>query len=93
MAGSKFQQVMSDLGYVLEEQEGLKLTYKKNAKFSSLVLVINLQEKYINPILVPISVVLYEREINTMLEEFRTLRKDAETILDMSNHNLLQVLN
>lgn len=89
---SEFQQVMSSLGYVLEEQEGLKLTYKKNAKFATLVLVINLELKYINPILVPSSIILYQREIIEMLENFKELRKDADYILDKS-HGLLQVLN
>ena len=89
---SEFQQVMSSLGYCLEEQEGLKLTYKKNAKFATLVLVINLELKYINPILVPSSIILYEREILEMLNNFRELRKDADYILDKS-HGLLQVLN
>lgn len=89
---SQFQQVMSDLGYKLEEQEGLKLTYQKNAKFATLVLVINLELKYIDPILVPSSVILYEREILSMLESFKELHKDANFILDKSN-GLLQVLN
>ena len=92
MAGSQFQQTMSELGYVLEERDGLKLTYKKNAKFSILVLVINLELKYINPILVPSSVILYENEVVEMLQDFKCLRFDAKYISDKSN-GVLKVLN
>lgn len=92
MAGSQFQQTMSELGYSLEEREGLKLTYKKNAKYSTLVLVINLELKYINPILVPSSVILYESEVIEMVQDFKCLRFDAKYISDKSN-GVLKVLN
>lgn len=92
MAGSQFEKTMSELGYVLEERDGLKLTYKKNAKFSVLVLVINLELKYINPILVPSSVILYENEVVEMLQDFKCLRFDAKYISDKSN-GVLKVLN
>lgn len=92
MAASQFQQTMSELGYSLEEREGLKLTYKKNAKYSTLVLVINLELKYINPILVPSSVILYESEVIEMVQDFKCLRFDAKYISDKSN-GVLKVLN
>lgn len=92
MAESQFQQTMSELGYVLEEREGLKLTYKKNAKYSTLVLVINLELKYINPILVPSSVILYEKEVIEMVQDFKCLRIDANYISEKSN-GVLKVLN
>lgn len=92
MAGSQFEKTMSELGYVLEERDGLKLTYKKNAKFSVLVLVINLELKYINPILVPSSVILYENEVVEVLQDFKCLRFDAKYISDKSN-GVLKVLN
>jgi len=92
MAGSQFAKTMSELGYVLEEKDGLKLTYKKNAKFSVLVLVINLELKYINPILVPSSIILYENEVVEVLQDFKCLRFDAKYISDKSN-GVLKVLN
>ena len=88
----RFKQIMSELGYELDEQEGLKLTYKKNAKFSILVLVINLELKYINPILVPSSVMMLERDFITMRSEFDLLRNEAEIIAKKSN-GVLQILN
>lgn len=93
MAKTEFEQVMSDrLGYKLEEQDGYKLTYKKNAKYSTLVLVIDLGLKYINPILVPKSVVIYEKDITLMLSEFYVMRNDAKLIANMSDGKF-QVLN
>ena len=92
MAGSQFEKTMSELGYVLEERDGLKLTYKKNAKFSVLVLVINLELKYINPILVPSSVILYESEAIEMVQDFKCLRFDASYISEKSK-GVLKVLN
>ena len=92
MAESKFMQVMSGLGYKLEEQENFKLTYKKNAKYSTLVLVIDLELKYIDPILVPMSVVIYEKDLTYMLCEFLDMRKDAKMIADMTG-NTFKVLN
>jgi len=92
MAKSQFEKTMSELGYVLEEKDGLKLTYKKNAKYSILVLVINLELKYINPILVPSSVILYENEVIEMVQDFKCLRIDAKFISDKSN-GVLKVLN
>ena len=88
----RFQQIMSDLGYELDEQEGLKLTYKKNAKYSTLVLVINLELKYINPILVPSSVILLEKDFMAMYNDFKNLRKEADIIAKKSN-DVLKVLN
>lgn len=92
MAGSQFEKTMSELGYVLEERDGLKLTYKKNAKFSDLVLVINLELKYINPILVPSSVILYEKEAIEIVQDFKCLRIDANYISEKSK-GVLKVLN
>ena len=88
----RFKQIMSSLGYELEEQENLKLTYRKNAKYSTLVLVINLESKYINPILVPSSVILLQKDLDTMRGEFLTLRRDAEYLSNMSK-SVLKVLN
>lgn len=92
MAKQEFMQTMSELGYGLEEREGLKLTYKKNAKYSTLVLVINLELKYINPILVPSSVILYENEALELVQDFRCLRIDANYISKKSK-GVLKVLN
>ena len=88
----RFKQVMSDIGYRLEEQEGLKLTYRKNAKYSTLVLVINLESKSINPILVPSSVILLQKDLDTMYEEFQVLRKDASYV-SVKSRGALKVLN
>lgn len=92
MAKSQFQTTMLALGYVLEEQEGLKLTYKKERHYSTLVLVINLELKYINPILVPSSIVLFEKDILEMFQDFKDLRHDADYVSDKSN-GVLKVLN
>lgn len=93
MAKTEFELVMSDrLGYKLEEQDGYKLTYKKNAKYSTLVLVIDLGLKYIDPILVPKSVIIYEKDITLMLKEFYIMRDDAKLISQMSN-DTFKVLN
>lgn len=92
MGKSTFLETMSDLGYSLEEREGFKLTYKKNAKFSSLVLVIDLELKYIDPILVPLSVILYEKELVEMLKEFNELRQNANYISEKSK-GVLKILN
>lgn len=83
---------MLSLGYVLEEQEGLKLTYKKERQFSTLVLVIDLELKYIGPILVPSSIILYKKEIESMIENFQELRDDAVYVSEKSK-GVLKVLN
>lgn len=92
MAATEFEQVMARLGYKLEEQDGYKLTYKKNAKYSTLVLVIDLELKYIDPILVPKSVMIYEKDFVIMMSEFYEMRKNAKLISAMSN-DTFQVLN
>ena len=83
---------MSSLGYELDEQEGLKLTYRKNAKYSTLVLVINLESKSINPILVPSSVIILQKDLDKMQEDFRNLRQDARDV-SIQSKNVLKVLN
>ena len=88
----RFKQVMSELGYELDEQEGLKLTYKKNAKYSTLVLVINLELKYVHPILVPSSIVIREKDLLIMLEEFKALREEGYAVAEKS-HGALKVLD
>ena len=88
----RFQQLMSSLGYELDEQEGLKLTYRKNAKYSTLVLVINLESKSINPILVPSSVIILQKDLDKMQEDFRNLRQDARDV-SIQSKNVLKVLN
>ena len=92
MAETQFQETMLSLGYVLEEQEGLKLTYKKERHFSTLVLVINLELKYVNPILVPSSIILHQKEIESMIVDFKELRSDATYISEKSK-GVLKVLN
>ena len=83
---------MSNLGYELEEQEGLKLTYRKDAKYSLLVLVIDLGLKYVGPILVPKSVIILEKDLATMQSEFYSLIRDANTVSELSS-GVLKVLN
>ena len=83
---SKFEETMSAFGYVLEEQEGSKkLTYQKRTQFSFLVLVFDLELKYINPILVPSSVLLYDKDIVELYQDFKKLREDARLIAAMTN--------
>ena len=89
---SRFEKTMLELGYALEGQDGLKLTYLKNATYSDLVLVIDLGLKYINPILVPSSLILYEKDFEMMMSEFYTLRGDAKFLAKESNGKL-KVLN
>ena len=89
---SRFAKTMSALGYVLEEQVGKKLQYKKRTQFADLVLIIDLEGKYINPILVPTSLILYERETVLIYHEFKEMRKHAKIISDMSDGRF-QVLN
>lgn len=89
---STFKQTMSALGYEFEEQVGSKLSYRKRARFSELVLIIDLELKYINPILVPVSPILFKRDIVEILDEFNTMRENAQLIADMSR-NQYQVLN
>jgi len=87
-----FEEYMSKLGYVLEEQDGNSITYQKNVKYSRLVLVINLEKKYINPILVPKSVVLYEHDLDAMIGELREVRNNANQIARKTN-GVYKVLN
>lgn len=89
---SGFETTMSDLGYCIEEQENLKLTFRKERKFSTLVLVIDLGLKYINPILVPKSVIILESDLVKLIEDFKILRNDAKIISDKSKGKL-KVLN
>lgn len=86
---SKFEDTMKGLGYVLEEQEGKKLTYRKNAQYSQLVLIFDLESKYINPILVPLSIVLYERDLISMIVEFRKLREEALLLGELAHYDVL----
>lgn len=86
---SNFEITMSAFGYVLEERDGLKLTYRKRMQFSELVLVFDLESKYINPILVPSSILLYERDISTLYSEFKKLREDAQMFADMAHYKVL----
>ena len=86
---SKFEDTMKGLGYVLEEQEGKKLTYRKNAQYSQLVLIFDLESKYINPILVPLSIVLYELDLISMIYEFRKLREDASLLAELAHYDVL----
>ena len=81
---SKFQETMANLGYTLEEKDDLKLTYKKRMQYSDLFLVFDLGLKTINPILVPKSVILYEKDINELLKEFRVLRNEGKRLAEMS---------
>jgi hypothetical protein len=94
MAESTFQQTMLDLGYVLEAQDGYKLTYRKERQFSILVLVINLEpESYtINPILVPKSVIMFAKDLDTMYKDFDDLRADANVLYEKSKGKL-NILN
>ena len=94
MAESTFQQTMLDLGYVLEAQDGHKLTYRKERQFSILVLVINLEpESYtINPILVPKSVIMFAKDLDTMYKDFDDLRADANVLYEKSKGKL-NILN
>ena len=82
---SKFEDTMLQLGYKLDEQEEGKLTYRKRMQFSELALVFNLELKTINPILVPSSLILYERDFVVLINEFRRMRKDAVYIAELSN--------
>lgn len=88
----RFKQVMSDIGYELEEQKGLKLTYRKNAKYSLLVLVIDLESKYINPILVPSSVIILQKDLDKMQDDFNNLRQDAKYVA-VKSRGALKILN
>ena len=85
---------MLDLGYVLEAQDGYKLTYRKERQYSTLVLVINLEPEsyHINPILVPKSVILLAKDIDKMYEDFELLRNDAKIISEKSKGKL-DILN
>ena len=90
MAKSTFQQTMLDLGYVLEAQDGLKLTYRKERHFSILVLVINLEPEWytINPILVPKSVIMFAKDLDTMYKDFDEVRADANVLYEKSKGKL-----
>lgn len=88
----RFKQIMSYLGYELEEQDGLKLTYRKNAKYSTLVLVIDLELKSINPILVPSSVIILQKDLDKMQDDFNVLRQDAKYV-SVKSMGVLRVLN
>jgi hypothetical protein len=80
-----FKQTMSKLGYRFEEQDGQKLTFRKNARYSDLVLVIDLGSKYINPISIPKSIILHQNDIQGLLYEFLELREDAKALHEKSN--------
>lgn len=82
---NKFEQTMLALGYRFEEQEGNKVTFRKRTQFSDLALVFDLELKTINPILVPSSLILYERDLVTMFGEFKSMREDAEKIAKLSS--------
>ena len=89
---SRFEETMSGLGYELDEVEDRKLTYKKNAKYSILVLVIDLGLKYVNMILVPKSVIMRSSDLVMMQGEFENMIRDAELIVAKSNGSL-RILN
>lgn len=89
---SKFEDTMRALKYTFDEQDGKKLTYKKGKMFTELALVIDLEAKTINPILIPTSLILYKSDIETIYEDFKQLREDAKFLSDMSEGKLI-VLN
>lgn len=83
---------MSKLGYKFEDMDGTKLTYRKNAKYSIQILVIDQELKYINPILVPQSVILRTEDFKAMYKEFEELRKDAKRVR-LKSDNKWNILN
>ena len=89
---SKFEETMNELNYQFEDQEGKKLTYRKRAQFSELALVIDLETKTINPILVPVSLLLYRSDFVTLYKEFEQMRNDAKLIAKRSGGKM-KVLN
>lgn len=85
---SKFEETLKELKYEFQEQDGKKLTYRKRAQFSNLVLVIDLELKTIRPVSVPVSFFLYEQDFYTCLEEFKVLKADAKLIEERSKGKL-----
>lgn len=85
---SKFLDTMKELGYEFDEQDGRKLTYKKKAQFSDLVLIIDLERKTVRPVSVPVSFFLYRDDFVTFYKEHEQMLKDVQIIEQRSEGKL-----
>lgn len=85
---SKFEETMNELEYVFKGQDGKKLTYRKRAHLSDLVLVIDLELKTIRPVSIPTSMLICREEFIDLFKEFELMRSDAIKIVERSGGKL-----
>ena len=85
---SKFEETLKELNYEFQEQDGKKLTYRKRARLSDLVLVIDLELKTIRPVSIPTSMFICREEFIDFYKEFEQMRSDAIKIVERSNGKL-----
>lgn len=89
---SNFEKTLFNMGYALKEQVGNKLTFQKKLPLGDLVLIFDLDGQYINPILVPGTLILFQKDIDKLQRYFYTLREDAEYLQSLTK-NSYKVLN
>lgn len=92
MGKSNFEKTLLELGYEFDSQEGSKITFRKRTQYADLVLIFNLELKYINPILVPSCLILHEKDFEILKLLFKDLR-NAAAILAQKTQNTYKVLN
>ena len=85
---SKFEETMNELEYTFTEQDGKKLTYRKRARLSDLVLVIDLELKTIRLVSIPTSMLICREEFIDLFKEFELMRSDAIKIVERSGGKL-----
>ena len=85
---SRFEETMKELEYEFTSQDGKKLTYRKRARLSNLVLVIDLELKTIRPVSIPTSMLVCKKEFEDLFKEFELMKSDAILIVERSGGKL-----